>query len=93
MANKTFDLPKADRFNNHSGEVITDAFFYKERKDKKNDLDRSSFDPTNVDHLKAYSIFLKSGKWTLYFFVEHPYLTVPDTIVNKITAEYLKKIT
>ena len=52
---------------------------------------RRIFDPNEKNDLKEYAQFLKNGKWVsgCPFYLEWPYLTVPDMIKDKIVRNML----
>jgi hypothetical protein len=54
-------------------------------------LRREYFDPKNNSHLDIARKFFTTNKWenTCPFFLEWPYITVPDMIKDKITRYFL----
>jgi len=47
------------------------------------------FDPKNPEHRKAAAEFELTGKWTLRFLTEWPYVTVPQTILAAVLRDAL----
>lgn len=55
-------------------------------------IPREIFDPTNVEHLKSYRTFLKTGSWgSNHFHVEYPYNTVAETVFRKFAGAMLEE--
>lgn len=54
-------------------------------------VSRVSFDPSNQKHRLSFVTFQRTGKWTIQFNVEWPYVTVPQTVLNKIAEWALRK--
>lgn len=54
---------------------------------------RRVFDANSQDDLNEYSYFLKHNKWESIcpFFLEWPYLTIPDMLKDKIIKNMLLK--
>lgn len=52
---------------------------------------RTSFNPKNKDHLKQYKHFVQNDSWkeVCPFWLEWPYLSVPDMIKDKIIKSVL----
>lgn len=46
---------------------------------------RVKFDPKNPAHRKAYATFELTGRWTIKFDTEWPYITVPQTVMHKMS--------
>jgi hypothetical protein len=53
---------------------------------------RHAFDPNNKDDLDEFRFFIQNGKWRNIcpFFLEWPYLTIPDMVKDKIAQNVLK---
>ena len=49
-------------------------------------LKRQVFDPKNTAHIEEVKFFMDNNKWKdiCPFFLEWPYLTIPDMIKDKI---------
>ena len=49
-------------------------------------LKREVFDASNPKHIEEVKFFMKNNKWNgiCPFFLEWPYLTIPDMIKDKI---------
>jgi len=54
---------------------------------------RRSFDPNSKKDLKEFAFFLKNNKWqnVCPFFLEWPYLTIPDMVKDKVIRNLLEK--
>lgn len=53
-------------------------------------IPREYFDPQNSKHMKSLQCFLNTGNWgTVQFFVEAPYVTVPETVLRKVAKAAL----
>jgi hypothetical protein len=52
---------------------------------------KQAFDPKRSDHVDTYRNFLKDSKWSggCPFYLEWPYLTVPDMIKDRIVRNLL----
>jgi hypothetical protein len=52
---------------------------------------RRSFDPNDKEDLQEFNYFLQNRKWKTVcpFFLEWPYLTIPDMIKDKIVRNIL----
>lgn len=55
---------------------------------------RSSFDPTNVDHLKEFKYFVENRRWRnkCIFILEYPWQDIPTMCYEKYAKETLKAI-
>ncbi len=53
---------------------------------------RRVFNPANKKDIAEYRYFVKNGKWQngCPFYLDWPYLTVPDMIKDRITKHMLK---
>lgn len=61
---------------------------------KGNQVKREHFDPDNKDHMNSLKKFLLTGNWgKVQFFVEPPYITVPETVMRKFCMHNLKSKT
>ena len=49
-------------------------------------LKREVFDPSNAGHIEEVKYFMNNNRWKdiCPFFLEWPYLTIPDMIKDKI---------
>lgn len=47
--------------------------------------ERVMFDPKNAAHREAYAKFEKTGIWPIMFYTEWPAVTVPQTVMRKIS--------
>ncbi len=57
-----------------------------------NQVRREHFDPRNKEHQRSLKTFLNTGNWgTVQFFAEHPYVTVPETVMRKFCLHHLDK--
>jgi hypothetical protein len=56
-------------------------------------LRRRPFNPNSKKDLKDFAFFIRNRKWESYcpFFLEWPYLTIPDMAKDKITRNLLDK--
>jgi hypothetical protein len=54
---------------------------------------RRSFDPNSKKDLKEFGYFLKNNRWQNIcpFFLEWPYLTIPDMVKDKVVRNILNK--
>jgi hypothetical protein len=52
---------------------------------------RVRFDPASKKHREIFAYFLKNRAWTgdVRFYLEWPYLTIPDMCQDKLTRFYL----
>jgi hypothetical protein len=52
---------------------------------------KQKFDPISSDHVETYRMFMKDSKWEggCPFYLEWPYLTIPDMIKDKIVRNLL----
>jgi len=58
---------------------------------KGNQIKRENFNPKNKLHLESLKKFLATGNWgKIQFFVESPYVTVPETVIRKFCMHQLK---
>ena len=59
---------------------------------RKPPVRRELFDPENLEHLRSYESFLKTGRWgEVHFFCEHPHVTVPETVSRKFALHEIAK--
>jgi hypothetical protein len=57
---------------------------------KGNQIKREIFNPRNKAHQDSLRKFLETGNWgDIQFFVESPYVTVPQTVMRKFCAHHL----
>jgi hypothetical protein len=55
-------------------------------------LPRVKFDPSNIEHVRSYNNFVKTGAWgDIQFFSELPHLNVPTTVSNKFINYHLEQ--
>jgi hypothetical protein len=54
--------------------------------------EKAFFDPRNPEHLRAYDVFREHGKWTMKFYTEGQYSTLPATIEKKIIDMVLASV-
>lgn len=56
-----------------------------------NERPRLHFDPSSADHLREFQFFEKNRRWRVGcpFILEHPYLSVPGMIRDKLLHTYL----
>jgi hypothetical protein len=54
-------------------------------------VNRTVFNPKNKDHLKEYKYFIENNSWknVCPFWLEWPYLSVPDMIKDKMIKSML----
>lgn len=53
-------------------------------------IPREYFDTQNSKHMKSLKCFLDTGNWgSIQFFVEAPYVTVPETVLRKVAKAVL----
>lgn len=58
---------------------------------KGNQVRRENFNPKNKEHLDSVRQYLSTGNWgKIQFYVESPYVTVPETVLRKLCAHHLK---
>mgnify|MGYP003596754847 CR=1 FL=1 len=58
---------------------------------KASQVRREHFDPANLEHQESLSVFLATGNWgEVQFFVEQPYVTVPETVLRMFAAYSLE---
>jgi hypothetical protein len=52
---------------------------------------RQSFDTENKEHISWFKYFMENGKWQngCPFYLEFPYLTIPDMIKDKLIKKYI----
>jgi len=51
---------------------------------------RTTFDPSNGDHLESLRSFINTGNWgTVMFHCEYPFTDVPTTVMMKFTGHIL----
>ena len=50
---------------------------------------RTLFDPTNLDHIESMKTYLETGRWTVQFFCEDPFIDVPMTVFRKFIGHQL----
>jgi hypothetical protein len=56
-------------------------------------IKREVFDPNNIEHLKSYRTFLLTANWgEVQFYYEHPWVTVPETVMRKFALHTLGEI-
>ena len=62
------------------------------RKSARNINPRVTFDPSNVDHMREYAMFIRNNNWTngCRFYLEDPYMDIP-TMLNAKIVEYVMK--
>lgn len=54
---------------------------------KDNQVKREIFDPSKRKHRQSLDNYLKTGNWgEIHFFVEAPYVTVPETVLRKMAS-------
>jgi hypothetical protein len=60
---------------------------------KGNQVKRENFNPKNKAHLESFKKFLSTGNWgKIQFYVEAPYVTVPETVLRKFCMHQLKML-
>lgn len=54
---------------------------------------RQVFNPNSKKHLQEFAFFLQNNKWknVCPFFLEWPYLTIPDMVKDKVIRNILHK--
>ena len=54
---------------------------------------RQTFNPNSKKHLQEFAYFLQNNKWknVCPFFLEWPYLTIPDMVKDKVIRNILDK--
>lgn len=54
---------------------------------------RKMFDPSSKEHLREFKYFVEENKWrdSCPFWLEWPYLSVPDMIKDKIINNIISK--
>jgi hypothetical protein len=61
---------------------------------KANQVRREHFNPTNREHQQSLEHFLKTGNWgAVQFYVEQPYVTVPETVLRMFASYSLSVLT
>ncbi len=53
-----------------------------------NQISEVCFDPANPEHRKSYASWELTGKWTIRFKTELPYITVPQTVLSAIARHF-----
>lgn len=63
-----------------------------EKRVVSNCLKREIFDPSDKEHRESLRMFLTTGNWgSVHFYAEHPYTTVPETVMRKLCLMTLYK--
>ncbi len=63
-----------------------------ERRVVSNPIKREIFDPNNQEHRQSLLTFLTTGNWgSVHFYAEHPYTTVPETVMRKLCLTSLNQ--
>lgn len=59
---------------------------------ERNKYDRKTFDPADKKDIEEYRYFLTYNKWKngCPFYLDWPYLTIPDMIKDRVTKFTLK---
>lgn len=59
---------------------------------ERHKYDRRTFDPASKKDIEEYKYFLTNNKWKngCPFYLDWPYLTIPDMIKDKVTKFTLK---